>query len=106
MVNPHALGLPLNDHGKMSWLFKIQSNDGTVFSEQYHGSYRGEGAAKKNPNKSIYNANMRKGLVIGCVKFYGLRKYYACSTEFFYYTLPKVEILWNFYLYYKNCSFK
>ena len=36
----------------------------------------------------------------------GLQKCYACSTEFFSYTLLKVEILWNFHKYYTNCPFK
>jgi hypothetical protein len=35
-----------------------------------------------------------------------LQKFYACTTEFFSFTLLKVEILWKFYLYYTNCTFK
>ena len=42
----------------------------------------------------------------GCGNLDGLRKFYACSTEFFSYILLKVKILWNFYLYYTTCSFK
>ena len=34
------------------------------------------------------------------------RKFHAYSTEFFSYTLLKVEILWICYLYYTMCSFK
>ena len=42
----------------------------------------------------------------GYGNFDGLKKLYACITEFFTYTLQKFEILWKFYLYFTNCSFR
>ena len=45
-------------------------------------------------------------MLMDCGNVIGLHGFYACSTEFFSNTVLKVEILWKFYLFYTNCSFK